>query len=130
MAILAIWKQALHICHTQAISGLEGSPSQDINRLGRSSSLKHDTHNSDKITDLSHDGSEEISSQIQRQFIQEIELAEELAKSIEPGMFFLLGGKKKHTSSLCVFEVLKILKGFHLLGCRKYKNAGCNGDDI
>ncbi|ESQ52435.1 hypothetical protein EUTSA_v100163910mg, partial [Eutrema salsugineum] len=54
-----------------------GSPSQDINRL-RSNSLKHDT-------DLSHDGSEEISSQIQRQFIQEIELAEELAKNIEPG---------------------------------------------
>ncbi|KAL1210019.1 Serine/threonine-protein kinase ATG1c [Cardamine amara subsp. amara] len=85
LAILAIWKQALHICHTQAISGLEGSPNQDINRLGRSSSLKYDTHNSDKITDLSHYGSEEISSQIQRQFIQEIELAEELAKSIEPG---------------------------------------------
>ncbi|CAH8265103.1 unnamed protein product [Arabidopsis lyrata] len=84
LAILAIWKQALHICHTQAISGLEGSPSQDINKL-RSSSLKHDTHSSDKVTDLSHDGSEEISSQIQRQFIQEIELAEELAKSIEPG---------------------------------------------
>ncbi|XP_023640256.1 serine/threonine-protein kinase ATG1c isoform X4 [Capsella rubella] len=84
LAILAIWKQALHICHTQAISALEGSPSQDFNRL-RSSSLKHDTHMSDKITGLSHDGSEEISSQIQRQFIQEIELAEELAKSIEPG---------------------------------------------
>ncbi|KAL9302020.1 putative serine/threonine-protein kinase ATG1c Group-Pl-3 family [Arabidopsis thaliana] len=84
LAILAIWKQALHICHTQAISGLEGSPSQDINKL-RSSSLKHDTHSSNKVTDLSHDGSEEISSQIQRQFIQEIELAEELAKSIEPG---------------------------------------------
>nr|AAM14087.1 unknown protein [Arabidopsis thaliana] len=84
LAILAIWKQALHICHTQAISGLEGSPSQDINKL-RSSNLKHDTHSSNKVTDLSHDGSEEISSQIQRQFIQEIELAEELAKSIEPG---------------------------------------------
>lgn len=93
MAILAIWKQALHICHTQAISALEGSPSQDINRL-RSSSLKHETHNSDKITGLSHDGSEEISSQIQRQFIQEIELAEELAKSIEPGMFLLRGKNK------------------------------------
>ncbi|XP_019102510.1 PREDICTED: serine/threonine-protein kinase ATG1c isoform X2 [Camelina sativa] len=84
LAILAIWKQALHICHTQAISALEGSPNQDINRL-RSSSLKYDTHNSDKMTCLSHDGSEEMSSQIQRQFIQEIELAEELGKSIEPG---------------------------------------------
>ncbi|KAL0710885.1 hypothetical protein Bca4012_017863 [Brassica carinata] len=80
LAILAIWKQALHICHTQAISGLEGSPGQDINKLRGSSSLKHE-----HITDLSHDGSEEISSQIQRQFIREIELAEELAKNIEPG---------------------------------------------
>ncbi|KAF2577736.1 hypothetical protein F2Q68_00001567 [Brassica cretica] len=81
LAILAIWKQALHICHTQAISGLEGSPSQDINKLrGSSSSLKNE-----HITDLIHDGSEEISSQIQSQFIREIELAEELAKSIEPG---------------------------------------------
>ncbi|KFK36682.1 hypothetical protein AALP_AA4G155800 [Arabis alpina] len=85
LAVLAIWKQALHICHTQALSGLEGSPSRDINRLSRSSSLKHDTQNSEKTTDLSHDGSEEISSQIQRQFIQEIELAEELGKSVESG---------------------------------------------
>ncbi|KAJ0262235.1 Serine/threonine-protein kinase ATG1c [Hirschfeldia incana] len=81
LAILAIWKQALHICHTQAISGLEGSPGQDINKLrGSSSSLKNE-----HITDLSHDGSEEISSQIQMQFIREIELAEELSKNIEPG---------------------------------------------
>ncbi|CAH2058872.1 unnamed protein product [Thlaspi arvense] len=71
LAILAIWKQALHICHTQAISGSEGS-----------SSLKHDTQNSERSTD---DGSEDISSQIQMQFIREIELAEELAKSIKPG---------------------------------------------
>ncbi|CAN8316938.1 unnamed protein product [Cochlearia groenlandica] len=70
LAILAIWKQALHICHTQAISCLEGSPSQDIYKL-RGSSIHH--------------GSEEISSQIQMQFIREIELAEELAKSIKPG---------------------------------------------
>lgn len=83
LAILAIWKQALHICHTQAISGLEGSPGQDIYKPRESSSLKNE-----HITDLSHDGSEEISSQIQSQFIREIELAEELAKSIEPGIVF------------------------------------------
>ncbi|CAG7880730.1 serine/threonine-protein kinase ATG1c isoform X1 [Brassica rapa] len=81
LAILAIWKQALHICHTQAISGLEGSPSQDIYKPRESSSSLKNEH----ITDLIHDGSEEISSQIQSQFIREIELAEELAKSIEPG---------------------------------------------
>ncbi|KAG7532604.1 Protein kinase domain [Arabidopsis thaliana x Arabidopsis arenosa] len=75
LAILAIWKQALHICHTQAISGLEGSPSQDINKLRGSSSRKHE-----RITDISHDGLEEISSQIQRQFIRETEVSEELSK--------------------------------------------------
>uniref|UniRef100_A0A1J3GV99 Serine/threonine-protein kinase ATG1 n=1 Tax=Noccaea caerulescens TaxID=107243 RepID=A0A1J3GV99_NOCCA len=81
LAVLAIWKQAMHICHTQAISGLEGSPSRDFNKLRASRSLKQSEH----FTDLSYDGSEEISSQIQRQFIQEIELAEELANSINPG---------------------------------------------
>ncbi|CAE6218056.1 unnamed protein product [Arabidopsis arenosa] len=74
LAILAIWKQALHICHTQAISGLEGSPSQDINKLRGSSSRKHE-----RITDISHDGLEEISSQIQRQFIRETEILINLA---------------------------------------------------
>ncbi|KAG7536328.1 Protein kinase-like domain superfamily [Arabidopsis suecica] len=69
LAILAIWKQALHICHTQAISGLEGSPSQDINKLRGSSSRKHE-----RITDISHDGLEEISSRIRRQFIRETEI--------------------------------------------------------
>ena len=105
LAILAIWKQALHICHTQAISGLEGSPSQDINKLrGSSSSLKNE-----HITDLIHDGSEEISSQIQSQFIREIELAEELAKSIEPGIVFPFV-KNEHLCS--AFVVVKILKSF------------------
>ncbi|EFH39743.1 hypothetical protein ARALYDRAFT_356474 [Arabidopsis lyrata subsp. lyrata] len=75
LAILAIWKQALHICHTQAISGLEGSPTQDINKLRGSSCRKHE-----RITDVSHDGLEEISSQIQRQFIRETEVSEELSK--------------------------------------------------
>lgn len=104
LAILAIWKQALHICHTQAISGLEGSPSQDINKLrGSSSSLKNE-----HITDLIHDGSEEISSQIQSQFIREIELAEELAKSIEPGIIF----PPVKNENASAFVVVKILKSF------------------
>lgn len=72
--ILAIWNQALHICHTQAVSGVEGSLRQDTNRVKRN---------------ISHEGSEKILSQIQREFVQEVERAEELAKFVEPGMHFL-----------------------------------------
>ncbi|KDO57934.1 hypothetical protein CISIN_1g043425mg, partial [Citrus sinensis] len=40
LVILAIWKQALHICHTQAASAMDGSPSGESTRL-RSSRKKH-----------------------------------------------------------------------------------------
>ncbi|CAH2064193.1 unnamed protein product [Thlaspi arvense] len=70
LVILAIWNQALHISHTQAVSGLEGSLRQDTNRVRRN---------------IIHEGSEKILSQIQREFVQEVERAEELAKFVEPG---------------------------------------------
>ncbi|XP_023637880.1 serine/threonine-protein kinase ATG1b isoform X5 [Capsella rubella] len=68
LVILAIWNQALHICHTQAVSGTEGNLRQDINRVRRN---------------ISHEGSEKILSQIQKEFVQEVERAEELAKFVE-----------------------------------------------
>ncbi|KAL1195882.1 Serine/threonine-protein kinase ATG1b [Cardamine amara subsp. amara] len=68
LVIIAIWNQALHICHTQAVSGVEGSLRQDINQVRRN---------------ISHEGSEKILSQIQREFVQEVERAEELAKLVE-----------------------------------------------
>ncbi|ANM64855.1 Protein kinase-like domain superfamily [Arabidopsis suecica] len=68
LVILAIWNQALHICHTQAVSGIEGSLLQDINRVGRN---------------ISHGGSEKLLPQIQKEFVQEVERAEELAKFVE-----------------------------------------------
>ncbi|XP_010515900.1 PREDICTED: serine/threonine-protein kinase ATG1b-like isoform X3 [Camelina sativa] len=68
LVILAIWNQALHICHTQAVSGTEGSLRQDMNRVRRN---------------ISQEGSEKILSQIQKEFVQEVERAEELAKFVE-----------------------------------------------
>lgn len=76
LVILAIWKQALHICHAQAASAVEGSPSQDNSRL-RSISNAEERQNAE--------GPEDISSQIEREFLQEVEHAEELSKLIEPG---------------------------------------------
>ncbi|KAL8039316.1 hypothetical protein ABFS82_10G027000 [Erythranthe guttata] len=69
LVILAIWKQALHICHTHAASATEGegSPSQDATSFG------------DK------EGPLDICSKIERSFLHEVGHAEELAKVIDPG---------------------------------------------
>ncbi|XP_021677100.2 serine/threonine-protein kinase ATG1c isoform X2 [Hevea brasiliensis] len=82
LVILAIWKQALHICHTEAASAIEGSPSQESPRLRRSSDKKHGTPDTEDGADV---GPENISTQIEREFLREVEHAEELAKAIEPG---------------------------------------------
>ncbi|KAJ0088678.1 hypothetical protein Patl1_31788 [Pistacia atlantica] len=84
LVILAIWKQALHICHTQAASAMDGSPSQETSRL-RSSSKKHGTPDTEECRDVNALGLEDMSSQIEREFLREVEHAEELAKVIEPG---------------------------------------------
>lgn len=76
LVILAIWKQALHICHAQAASAVEGSPVQDNSRLRTTSNTEERQH---------AEGPDDISSQIEREFLQEVEHAEELAKLIEPG---------------------------------------------
>ncbi|KAE8661120.1 PRA1 family protein A2 isoform 2 [Hibiscus syriacus] len=84
LVILAIWKQALHICHTQAASAMEGSPSQETSRL--SASRKHGTSDREECNEIfSPEGPEDISSEIEREFLREVEHAEELAKVIEPG---------------------------------------------
>ncbi|XP_057511828.1 serine/threonine-protein kinase ATG1c-like [Actinidia eriantha] len=80
LVILAIWKQALHICHTQAMSADEGSPIQEMTRLRENHD--HD-HGSPDIANT--EGSQDFCSQIERRFLVEVENAEELAKVIEPG---------------------------------------------
>ncbi|XP_059462546.1 serine/threonine-protein kinase ATG1c-like isoform X2 [Corylus avellana] len=86
LVILAIWKQALHICHTQAASAMEGSPGQEIPRFRRSTSKKYGSSDTEEHLDVcSTQLPEDISSQIEREFLLEVEHAEELAKVIEPG---------------------------------------------
>ncbi|GLT92603.1 hypothetical protein SLE2022_104340 [Rubroshorea leprosula] len=85
LVILAIWKKALHIFHTLAASAVEGSPSQDSARL-RSTSKELGTLDMEEFQDVVNiEGSEDISSQIEREFLQEVEHAEGFAKVIEPG---------------------------------------------
>ncbi|XP_062095465.1 serine/threonine-protein kinase ATG1c [Humulus lupulus] len=85
LVILAIWKQALHICHTQAASAMEGSPSQETTRLKRSASKKYSSPDAEECADVVNtQGPEDISSQIEREFLREVEHAEELAKIIKP----------------------------------------------
>ncbi|KAI8560595.1 hypothetical protein RHMOL_Rhmol04G0270300 [Rhododendron molle] len=69
LVILAIWKQALDICHTQAVSTIEGSPVQEHG--------SPDVDNSPTPQDMS--------SLMEREFLLEIGNAEELAKVIKPG---------------------------------------------
>lgn len=83
LVILAIWKQALHICHTQAASAIEGSPTQETTRLrehGDSPSPQERTDTS-KIRDP-----EAVCSRIERAFLHEVGNAEDLAKVVQPGM--------------------------------------------
>ncbi|KAG6643284.1 hypothetical protein CIPAW_09G199700 [Carya illinoinensis] len=83
--LLAIWKQALHICHTQAASAMEGSPSQETLRY-RSTSKKYGSPDTEVHLDVcSTQLLEDISPQIEKAFLLEVEHAEGLAKAIEPG---------------------------------------------
>ncbi|CAL5335000.1 unnamed protein product [Camellia sinensis] len=80
LVILAIWKQALHICHTQAASAIEGSPSREMARLRESTNQEHGS------PDIANtQGPQDICSQIEREFLLEVGNAEELAKVIAPG---------------------------------------------
>lgn len=85
--ILAIWKQALHICHTQAASAMEGSPIRETSRFSRSSSRKESSPDMEERigATISTRGPEEISSRIEREFLREVEHAEEFAKIVDPG---------------------------------------------
>ncbi|CAN4118219.1 unnamed protein product [Withania somnifera] len=81
LIILAVWKQALHVCHMLAASATKGSPNQETTKLMEilresqvSPNIKEDTL-----------GPENVLSHIHRAFLNEVGKAEELAKHIEPG---------------------------------------------
>ncbi|XP_061353713.1 serine/threonine-protein kinase ATG1c-like isoform X3 [Gastrolobium bilobum] len=85
LVILAICKQALHICHTQAASAMEGSPNLETSRYRRSTSKKLGSLDSEECLDGKIQRPKDILSQIESEFLREFEYAEELAKTIEPG---------------------------------------------
>lgn len=84
LVILAIWKQAIHICHTQAASAIEGSPTEETIREPTN---KDCTGSVDRehLNPAKWQNPQDVYSQIERAFLMEVGNAEELAKLIEPG---------------------------------------------
>ncbi|GER54389.1 kinase family protein [Striga asiatica] len=74
LVILAIWKQALHICHTHAASAADGSPGREI------TDFQESIDNTTKAQ-----GPLDICSEIEGAFLHEFERAEELAKLVDHG---------------------------------------------
>ncbi|KAK4749500.1 hypothetical protein SAY87_026949 [Trapa incisa] len=85
LVILAIWKQGLHICHAQAASDMEGSPSCGTSRLKRSSHKNGDHDSVECSSAVGNMRPEDVSHQIEGEFLQEVERAEQFAKSIVHG---------------------------------------------
>ncbi|XP_027070956.1 serine/threonine-protein kinase ATG1c-like isoform X2 [Coffea arabica] len=85
LVILAIWKQALHICHTRAASAMEGSPTPDSTRLREMTKEQDGLDIHEDLDAADTLGSQHICSQIERAFLLEVGNAEELAKIVEPG---------------------------------------------
>lgn len=81
LVILAIWKQALHICHTQAAIAIEGSPSQEI---FRGSNNKNNPDVRESRSSVDYEGPAAVCSQIEKEFLLEVGHAEELARDLEP----------------------------------------------
>ncbi|OVA17775.1 Protein kinase domain [Macleaya cordata] len=85
LVILAVWKQALHICHTHAASALEGSPNQETTRVRRSTSRKPSYPDTRECLDtIDSQGPKAVCSQIEKEFLFEVGHAEELAKTLDP----------------------------------------------
>ncbi|KAL1545550.1 non-specific serine/threonine protein kinase [Salvia divinorum] len=85
LVILAIWKQALHICHTEAASAMHGSPSRDDTRSREVPQAERNSSGEEFLDIIvNRQGPVNISERIERAFLKEVEHAEELAKVIEP----------------------------------------------
>ncbi|KAL2533787.1 Protein kinase superfamily protein [Abeliophyllum distichum] len=87
LVILAIWKQALHICHTQAASAIGGSPTQETTKLRMISKVEHYPVVQEFRDTANTKGLVEICSQIKRAFLYDVGNAEELAKVVDTGDF-------------------------------------------
>ncbi|XP_021759216.1 serine/threonine-protein kinase ATG1c-like isoform X3 [Chenopodium quinoa] len=84
LVILAVWKQALHICHTQAVSSTEDS-SPDIAKSRGSIKKIYSPDFQDSLDVICSQVLEDASDVIKREFFSEVEHAEELSKFVEPG---------------------------------------------
>ncbi|XP_071700734.1 serine/threonine-protein kinase ATG1c-like isoform X2 [Rutidosis leptorrhynchoides] len=84
LVILAIWKQALDICHTQAASAIKTSPSLEITTLNTNVNRELNSPDIQEFLE-SAKSPQDVCGHIERIFLGEVENAEELAKVIEPG---------------------------------------------
>ncbi|GMH26521.1 hypothetical protein Nepgr_028364 [Nepenthes gracilis] len=86
LVLLAVWKQALNIFHTWAVSSMEGTPTREFTRSWGSPHKKHcilGFHDSSNVFNPQYP--EDLSSEIKNKFFQEISNAEEFSKFVEPG---------------------------------------------
>ncbi|PKA63961.1 CBL-interacting serine/threonine-protein kinase 23 [Apostasia shenzhenica] len=80
LVLLAVWKHALNICHTKATSAIEGSPSHEVKSQVNSKaspSIRNcfSSSNEFQVPDA-------VSSEIEREFLLSVELAEEIEKNM------------------------------------------------
>lgn len=85
LVILAIWKQALDVCHSLMASTTEGSPTQETTKLRELSKVQHGPDVQEHLDSVKTQGPPDICSQIERAFLLEVGNAEELSRVIEPG---------------------------------------------
>ncbi|KAM0072684.1 putative protein kinase Group-Pl-3 family [Helianthus debilis subsp. tardiflorus] len=84
LVILATWKQALDICHTQAASAFKGSPIQETTTLNTKTNRGFDSLDIQECLEAAT-SPQDVSCHIERIFLGEVENAEQIAKLIEPG---------------------------------------------
>lgn len=86
LVILAVWKQALHICHTQAVSSTDGSPPDIAKSRGSINKIENSPDFGEPLDSVCSEVLEDVSTVIKREFFSEVEHAEELSKFVEPGI--------------------------------------------
>ncbi|GAA0180956.1 non-receptor serine/threonine protein kinase [Lithospermum erythrorhizon] len=112
LVILALWKQALHICHTQLASAVEGSST----RVSPGTQEPPESFNIQEPSDTC--------SEIERAFLLEVGNAEELVQAIEPAIvwnflwdlwshsfkcFYIFCERRRSAFSVCQFLLLPII---------------------
>ncbi|KAK1408511.1 hypothetical protein QVD17_40348 [Tagetes erecta] len=84
LVILAIWKQALDICHTQAASAIKGSSSQETSTFNTTNMKELDSLDIQECLEIVK-SPQDVCCRIERIFLSEVDNAEKLAKIVEPG---------------------------------------------